>query len=341
MLDDKIAANKRLKRATPAPAGCHFCTACWLIPSGHKTNPLNYLFYFYHFSNEPPVTVRMNIRQFGLPLFITLVTALLVTALITTSTQEAPTQETLIQKTSPQPTTMAPAQDAAPPSATDSPRQAGALNQMVIKLEQRLQRNDGSAEDWLLLGKTYQYLGQPEQAEHAYNNALTRGYDASKLKASRADMARQQTPAPQPPAPLDNPMNAHQLTALNQGLSHATDTPAVTVKGTLTLSPEFKSQVSPAATLFIFARAAQGPPSAPFAVLRLQPTAFPVSFVLDDRHAIMPGRTLSSASSVVIGARLSASGNASAQPGDLEGFSTPITVTDNSPVRLEINQTHP
>jgi cytochrome c-type biogenesis protein CcmH len=57
----------------------------------------------------------------------------------------------------------------------------------------------------------------------------------------------------------------------------------------------------------------------PLAVLRATVKDLPLSFTLDDSMAMAPGRTLSSASEIVVGARISKSGNAIPQAGDLAG----------------------
>lgn len=285
----------------------------------------------------------MKLRQFGLPLFILLVAAVLVTTLLNTRTDAPapPPDMTTAIAPVPAPTDAASAQPAYTTTPTTSTTgQAGALDQMVVKLEQRLQQSDGSAQDWALLGKTYQYLGRTAEAETAYSNALARGYDANRLSRARAEMRQQQAPPPQA-SPLPNNINTHQLAALTQGLATHSDTTSIGITGTLTLSPALASQRPAAAILYIFARSAQGPQGPPYAVLRVPAVAFPLSFKLNDSHAVVPGRTLSSATEVVIGARLSASGNASGQPGDLEGFSQPIRIPASSPVQLEINQTRP
>lgn len=95
------------------------------------------------------------------------------------------------------------------------------------------------------------------------------------------------------------------------------------LKGTVALSPKLKGQAAPDDTVFIFARAAEGPPM-PLAVLKKQVRDLPVSFSLDDTMAMAPGMTLSSQSRVVVGARISKSGKAAPQPGDLQGASAPV-----------------
>jgi len=64
----------------------------------------------------------------------------------------------------------------------------------------------------------------------------------------------------------------------------------------------------------------------PLAILRKQGRDLPLQFTLDDSMAMAPQMNLSAFPRVVIGARVSKSSNASAQPGDLQGASAPITV---------------
>ncbi len=98
---------------------------------------------------------------------------------------------------------------------------------------------------------------------------------------------------------------------------------AAGVRGTVRLSENLKQNASPGDTLFIFARAAEGPPM-PLAVLRRQVRDLPASFALDDSMAMTPGTKLSDFSRVVVGARISRSGNATPRPGDLQGSSAPV-----------------
>lgn len=97
------------------------------------------------------------------------------------------------------------------------------------------------------------------------------------------------------------------------------------VSGKVTLGAGLKGKAAPGDTLFVFARAAQGP-KMPVAIARLQVKDFPVSFTLDDSSAMSPSMKLSSLPEVVVGARISKSGNATPQSGDLEGFTAPVKV---------------
>jgi len=95
------------------------------------------------------------------------------------------------------------------------------------------------------------------------------------------------------------------------------------VRGTVRLSPALATQVSPEDTLFVFARAAGGP-KMPLAVLKRQVKDLPLTFELNDSMAMTPGLELSSFPRVVIGARISKSGSALPQAGDLQGQSQAV-----------------
>jgi len=75
--------------------------------------------------------------------------------------------------------------------------------------------------------------------------------------------------------------------------------------------------LGPAAALFIFARAPEGGP--PLAVIRQAASAVPGEFSLSDANAMLPGRSLADFDALTIVARLSASGQPTASPGDLFG----------------------
>jgi cytochrome c-type biogenesis protein CcmH len=100
----------------------------------------------------------------------------------------------------------------------------------------------------------------------------------------------------------------------------AKDVAAKGLTGTVRLSPKLAAKVAPTDTVFIFARAAEGPPM-PLAVLRKQARDLPVKFALDDAMAMTPAMKLSGFARVIVGARISRSGNATPQPGDLQGLS--------------------
>ena len=74
--------------------------------------------------------------------------------------------------------------------------------------------------------------------------------------------------------------------------------------------------LSPDTPIFIYAKAANGPPM-PLAVVRLSLSELPVTVELTDQQAMIESMTLSSFDEVVVGARISKTGNPIAQSGDL------------------------
>ncbi|MFQ5469906.1 MAG: c-type cytochrome biogenesis protein CcmI [Gammaproteobacteria bacterium] len=97
------------------------------------------------------------------------------------------------------------------------------------------------------------------------------------------------------------------------------------VSGVVKLDPEFSSTVNPLDTVFVFARAPQGP-KMPLAIIRARVDELPLDFSLDDSTAMNPSMSISRFSEVVIVARVSKSGNASPQSGDIQGTSKLINV---------------
>ena len=100
---------------------------------------------------------------------------------------------------------------------------------------------------------------------------------------------------------------------------------AAEIHGRVTLAAALSAQVAPDDTLFVFARAAQGSPM-PLAILRKKVRDLPLDFSLDDSLAMSPAARLSGASLVIVGARISKSGQALPQPGDLQVLSAPLPV---------------
>jgi cytochrome c-type biogenesis protein CcmH len=65
-------------------------------------------------------------------------------------------------------------------------------------------------------------------------------------------------------------------------------------------------------------------PRMPLAILKKQASELPIKFVLDDSLAMSPAAKISGASQVIVGARVSKSGDAQRRSGDLEGYSAPL-----------------
>lgn len=109
--------------------------------------------------------------------------------------------------------------------------------------------------------------------------------------------------------------------------------------GSVALSPGLAAKFSPTDTVFIYARAAEGPPM-PLAIITRQVKDLPVSFSMDDAMAMMPAMKLSGFPQVRVVARISKSGNAMPQSGDLQGMS-PVVSNSARGVKVVIDQVLP
>jgi cytochrome c-type biogenesis protein CcmH len=97
------------------------------------------------------------------------------------------------------------------------------------------------------------------------------------------------------------------------------------ISGKVQLAPALAAKASPTDTVFVFARAASGP-RMPLAIVRKQVRDLPFAFSLDDSMSMMPNMKLSTAGDVVVGARISKTGNAMPQPGDLQSATQPARI---------------
>ena len=107
------------------------------------------------------------------------------------------------------------------------------------------------------------------------------------------------------------------------------------LQGSVRLSPALKDKAAPDDTVFIYARAAEGP-QMPLAVQRVKVRDLPAKFSLNDAMAMAPGMAISAHPRVVVTARVSRSGQAAPQPGDLQGASKPVA-SDASGVTVLID----
>ncbi|HZX30472.1 MAG TPA: c-type cytochrome biogenesis protein CcmI [Rhodocyclaceae bacterium] len=112
--------------------------------------------------------------------------------------------------------------------------------------------------------------------------------------------------------------------------------PGNAVSGTVTLDGSLAGAVSPGDTVFVFARAEDGP-RIPLAMMKKTVADLPLRFTLDDSMAMAPNFRLSQYPKVVVGARVSKSGDAMPRPGDLEGLSATVSPGAGN-IRIIINK---
>jgi cytochrome c-type biogenesis protein CcmH len=111
-----------------------------------------------------------------------------------------------------------------------------------------------------------------------------------------------------------------------------------TISGQIDLSPELKSKLKPGDMLMVIAR--QPGERMPVAVLKVPAAKFPFSFVLDDSLAMNPNMRISQLSEVSIEVRISKTGMAKAEPGDLMSAAQTVKL-GSSKVSILVNQVYP
>ena len=114
--------------------------------------------------------------------------------------------------------------------------------------------------------------------------------------------------------------------------------PAASVSGLVELDPALKAKAAPGDTVMVIARVPGT--RMPVAVLRAPATSLPLKFSLDDSLAMSPQARISGASTVEIEARISKSGMAQAEPGDLVSAVQTVKVGANG-IALQVNTVRP
>ncbi len=115
---------------------------------------------------------------------------------------------------------------------------------------------------------------------------------------------------------------------------------SVALKVTVSLDAALQDKVSAEDTVFIFARAMEGPPM-PLAAVRKQVRDLPLTVTLDDSMAMMPQMKLSNYAKVLVGARISKSGTAKAESGDLTGEIENVATNTADQITLTISKRIP
>ena len=123
---------------------------------------------------------------------------------------------------------------------------------------------------------------------------------------------------------------------VNQKSTQTTATVNADLTVDVSLASELKNKVKPSDTVFIYAQAVSGP-KMPLAIVRKQVSELPVSVTLNDTMAMTPAMKLSSFPQVKLLARISASGNAMPQAGDLIGSIESVALSDKTKHKIVIN----
>ena len=180
------------------------------------------------------------------------------------------------------------------------------------------------------LGLGHRQQGRPAEAAETWEPLLAQ-LPADGFAALRKEIAAARAEAGLPPLPDTAPP-----TDVSAGTpADTTASTALTVS--VTLDPDFAARVRlrPDATVFVIARAPDGPPM-PVAVEKHRIADLPLTVTLDDSDGPMPTMKLSALKQVELVARLSDSGNAMRQEGDIESAPVRVALPSKDTVPLVI-----
>ncbi|MCS3360492.1 tetratricopeptide repeat protein [Xanthomonas translucens] len=192
------------------------------------------------------------------------------------------------------------------------------------------------------LGIAQRQHGQHAEAAATWEALLPR-VDAATAAALRPQIDAARADAGLPALPAAAPGAAAPAQASATAEANAASAPASAAVGTLTVSvsldPGFAARVRLRgdASVFVIARVPGGPPM-PVAVQKHSLQSLPLRVTLSDSDSPMPTQTLSQLKQVQVLARLSNSGNAMRQEGDLESAAVTVTLPTATPVELVIGK---
>ncbi|HET9978631.1 MAG TPA: c-type cytochrome biogenesis protein CcmI [Burkholderiaceae bacterium] len=203
----------------------------------------------------------------------------------------------------------------------------------------------GMAQGRRLQGKPTQLIQRALDADPRHDKALalagTVAFEGKDYAAAKGYWERLLAVVP-PDSPLARSVQGSiaEASALDAPPPAAAPaTAAASIGGQVEISPALAARMPAGATLFVFARAVDGP-RIPLAIVKMAGATLPMRFTLDDSTAMTPTLRLSGFKDVVVGARLSGSGNATPQPGDLIGQSAPLRPGTQG-LRLVIDRVQP
>jgi len=200
---------------------------------------------------------------------------------------------------------------------------------MIVEIKAHLKKEPNDGRAWAILARAYHYLGQFKEAVDTYRRALPLNPGDADLQAdyqTASDLLAQ------------SGMNGRKMGEggpQQQGAEQS----KVSISGRISLAPQLKSQTHSEDMVYVFAKAENGPPM-PLAVLRMKVSDLPSAFTLDESMAMMPQLKLSHFPKVIVGARISRSGNAIPSSGDLQGVVKGV-VPGSTGVNIEITERIP
>ncbi len=194
----------------------------------------------------------------------------------------------------------------------------------VALLQRALAIDPGHQRALWFLGVAQRQAQQPDEAARTWESLMSL-VDPAAARSLRVQIDAARTDAGLPP-----------LATEPEGRATATDSPVLTVK--VALDDEFASRANlpDDEVVFVIARVPGSP--MPVAVERHALRDLPLSVTLDDSDSLMPTRRLSELKEVELLARLSSSGDATRQEGDLESAPVRVALPTATPVELILGQ---
>lgn len=187
---------------------------------------------------------------------------------------------------------------------------------------------------WLLGIGAYQE-GEFEHAANLWRQLDRLLEDGGVRTQVREQIARAEAAAGAGPGEPATALAQDSLTA--DGRSADANAPPGRILVDVSIDPGILDGIDGRETVFIFARAAAGPPM-PLAVRRLRAGELPARVELRDGDAMVDNIRLSDFSEVELVARVSFEGTAEARPGDLEGRAGPVRPGESEAVVLTIDR---
>ena len=196
-------------------------------------------------------------------------------------------------------------------------------------------------------GEPWNVIREVLQRDPQHFGALLTAGSASYAEGKFADALKYWEQA-RKPLDANNPDLAGLESAISTvrerlGMPPAKAAPAaasgLNVTGQVNLSASLKSKASPNDVVFIYATPANGD-RMPLAIFKTTVSQLPFNFTLDDSTAMAPDRKLSAAGEVMVKVRVTKSGNAMPQSGDLSGSLGPVKVGAKG-LKLEIKDQIP
>jgi hypothetical protein len=198
------------------------------------------------------------------------------------------------------------------PGLTDPPTEE--VQSMLDSMVGRMKSQEAGTVDaagWTMVARSYASIQRYESANRAYELAIKLAPGDAQLRAEQAQVER----------------------AL-QGSNEAGGFAGL-VTGTVSIAPELANRINPTDTIFVFAREVGGS-GMPIAAARYTAATLPLQFKLDEAAPMRGAKRLSEVPILIVTARVSRTGEAMPQSGDLRGQSAPIG-TDRSKVNVSID----